>query len=507
MLENIFLLLKKERINLDRKEFEFQVKTHPSYPSLLSFVDALNFFKVKNYVLKVNFNEIENLPKKIICLLNNDFYFVEKKQNTYFIFDNQKEKIIHKEELFEKWGEIVLFLEKSELNKSYSNSYKYINILFSFVFIFFLVINSNVGRKIEFLILPIIGLFLSYQSLKNIFGFNENFISKLCNASKLTSCESVINSNQWKILEKVKLNEISIIFFSFQFFSFFIENEIQYFYFQKIILLLSIPIIFISIYYQKFIEKKWCLVCLGISLVLISEIIFLQLNTIVSILDFKIFCSSFLLSILIYFFWQYLKSKLVYFKKLKDFEIKGTRFIKNYSLFKFKLLSSEKIITPKCSIVLGSQNKSKIEITIITNPFCGYCKEVHKLIKDIYFNNLDKIKVNVLFNIDFSNLDEKSIKLSKSLYQIYFEKGENDFLFALEEWYNKGKIDDWLNIYNLNISNTDDDFFKKINDWSRHNYLTFTPIILINGFQYPKIYEIENLEFFMNEVIEDSDFI
>ena len=185
MLENIFLLLKKERINLDRKEFEFQVKTHPSYPSLLSFVDALNFFKVKNYVLKVNFNEIENLPKKIICLLNNDFYFVEKKQNTYFIFDNQKEKIIHKEELFEKWGEIVLFLEKSELNKSYSNSYKYINILFSFVFIFFLVINSNVGRKIEFLILPIIGLFLSYQSLKNIFGFNENFISKLCTRGKV----------------------------------------------------------------------------------------------------------------------------------------------------------------------------------------------------------------------------------------------------------------------------------------------------------------------------------
>ena len=56
----IFQYLEKENINISRKEFEFQVQSHPDYPSLLSFSDTLNFFNIENGVFKISFSEISS---------------------------------------------------------------------------------------------------------------------------------------------------------------------------------------------------------------------------------------------------------------------------------------------------------------------------------------------------------------------------------------------------------------------------------------------------------------
>ena len=51
MVENfpfLFKYLEREQISFDIAEFYFQIQSHPEYPSLLSIVDTLNFFILKN---------------------------------------------------------------------------------------------------------------------------------------------------------------------------------------------------------------------------------------------------------------------------------------------------------------------------------------------------------------------------------------------------------------------------------------------------------------------------
>lgn len=287
-LEN-YLYINKIKINLN--DFYFQLDSHPNSQSLLSISDTLTFFNIENAALNIPFEEIELLPSYFIALLENindkptfdrELYFLKKENNNYFIQTKNKFVKITNEELKKRWQNTVLLVEKKEENKSNKNNTpfsKIVSVIFLIMSVFYVVqLDNTIGSKL-FLILPVLGFILSISALKDLFGTKFELIDKFCNFSNATSCNSVINSKKWQLFKWFNFSDLSITFFTFQIISLLIsiatkQNEI-YFSFLKIILIFSFPIIGISIYYQKFIEKKWCPICLLISSVLISETLIL----------------------------------------------------------------------------------------------------------------------------------------------------------------------------------------------------------------------------------------
>lgn len=83
----LFQYLEKEKITIDKNEFDFQIQSHPDFPSLLSISDTLSFFGVKNGSMRVSFAEYDLLPNNFIALLKEDnskpaLGFIEKMENT-----------------------------------------------------------------------------------------------------------------------------------------------------------------------------------------------------------------------------------------------------------------------------------------------------------------------------------------------------------------------------------------------------------------------------------------
>ncbi|PIV92825.1 MAG: hypothetical protein COW44_12695, partial [Flavobacteriaceae bacterium CG17_big_fil_post_rev_8_21_14_2_50_33_15] len=122
----------------------------------------------------------------------------------------------------------------------------------------------------------------------------------------------------------------------------------EYFFIQKLILLSSVPIILLSLYYQKFVEKKWCPICLSIVGILLFELgytFYLQ-----SFFDFSINFFGITLylftSTLVFTIWYFLKNSLKKLNRLKEAEVKANRFKRNYSIFKRILTSNEKFVLP-----------------------------------------------------------------------------------------------------------------------------------------------------------------
>lgn len=516
----LFKYFEKENIYIDKSEFIFQVSSHPNYPSVLSIIDTLDFFGIENAMIKVDLFEINILPKRFVVLLENNnnetqLYLIEKDGYDLVLFDeNNKRKKITKESIKERWSGIILLVENNKVEMIPSKSKKtnlFFGITFISLFLLFLFFTES-DFKIKFLFFfNLLGLIFSFAIIRELFDSKNDFFNKFCNLTESTSCSSVVNSDKWSFFKIINLSDLSILFFVFQFvglfFSILLNIERNFIDVIFYLLLMASPLFFISIYYQKFVEKKWCPLCLVIILISLSEMIYIHFwinfSNVFPLNLFLLFSSLF---VCISYLWILIKEILVEKKELKEFKLKALKFQRNYEIFKNSLLSSTKIILPKTPIVLGNKN-SKTIVTVITNPFCGHCQKVHEIVDKILDTNND-IQVQLIIKTNLENEDQKRRKFYTSIINNFIQKDENYFINSFKDWFNNKDVDKWLNKYEHWNSNEMiiNSFYDNNYNWCVQNNFNYTPAIFINGFEYPKQFERDNLIFYIKEIIEDDIF-
>lgn len=508
------LYLKKENITIDESEFEFQVSSHPDYPSLLSVVDALNFFSVENCAFQLEFDQVEQLPNRFIALLKGEnaipaLFFVQQKKDRYFYTNNGKEKSTTKENLKSLWLGTVLLLDTPETQQKQTKNNKWLlPSIITMIFAGVLFLFENHWVNLLFFIFPVLGILLSVAALKDLFGTKSELINSFCNLTATTSCNTVVDSKKWKIFEIISFSDLSIVLFGFQFlglFAFMVSGNAGVFLAtQKVLLLGASPVILASLYFQKFVEKKWCPICLAIILIVLAEVSYLFFTI---PFNFTIFSpnTTILLSfvfISVTFIWIALKKMLVTNKEAKETQVKNNRFIRNYQVFKNNLLAESKKKLPNSTIVLGNK-QSFTHITVVSNPFCGHCKNTHEILDKILERQAQNIQLKVILRTDLKKQSKENAQLFRNLYYLA-NKDANTFSMALKEWFDKKNIKEWLQKYEVDKTNNWTDEIEYHNNWCELNRIDFTPAIFINGYAYPKLYEKEHLEHFVNELVEDN---
>lgn len=512
-INNLFNYLNAEQIHLDKEEFEFQFNSHPDYPSLLSLSDTLSFFNVNNAAFKIDSTEIDLLPNNFIANLKKDnvnfLSFVEKNE-TKISYTNGSEKkyLLTKDQFVELWDDVILLAEKdTEIVKPKSKNWVNLSLRVLTIVLFVLVIGQPNKWFGIFYAFPIIGLFLSISVLKDLIDTKSAVMDKFCNITASTSCQTVVNSTKWKVFKTVSFSDLSIIFFATQLVALFLmgisNNFERYFYLQAILLMISVPIIAISIYYQKEIEKKWCPICMTISALLIIELGYvLYLN---SIFIFNFTWSGLFIflfaSTTVSTLWLSLKETLTKVKQLKEQELKANRFKRNYKLFKNMLLASKRYDLPKSLFVFGNPN-SKLNISIVTSPFCGHCTEPHYMLKRLLDKKYEHLNISILYNV--SPKDKRLVKFVSSLMNVKSTKGQSGYYKAMDDWHQNKDEEKWLAKYQTDgIHKKTEAFLDENHNWFMSQDINFTPCLFINGYRYPKEYDLSDLPFFIDELIED----
>lgn len=265
-------------------------------------------------------------------------------------------------------------------------------------------------------------------------------------------------------------------------------------------------IILYSLYVQIFVEKKFCKVCLTINIILLIQLLvayFYLSSGEFSIKEIAI--SAFIFGTTL--FGTSLYNKLVLKNNdLGKSNIKNLKFKRNYDLFKKQLLDADQTIfeNSQTSFFLGNHN-AKIHISLISNPFCGYCKEAHNIIERILKKYSEKISVQVRFNYTNENKDDNLTIVLSHFKNNYENFGESVFLQQVGEWFYK------RNLETLKKGNTnfDIDLSEEVQVGQENIQLgfNFTPIFLINGYRFPQSYDREDIFFFIDELIEDEDLL
>jgi len=261
---------------------------------------------------------------------------------------------------------------------------------------------------------------------------------------------------------------------------------------MAILAALSVPYPIFSIYYQGFVLKKWCPLCLGVQVILIAEFILLlpQLSQLtfsfdtVTRLVLSLLVITIVYTLFILFRKEQMSGEVHYYKYLgfkKNPEILKMLLI-NQPHFEIRLLES--------SLIFGNRDAT-IMISAFLSLHCSHCARAFEKIRDMLNENED-----ILINLLLVTSDNKMLA---TLYNNNRQCKEAESIKLLEQWFNadpysRTKITEGLCIPE------DSDLSREVNEESTRLFKEYnvlgTPTFFINGYKLPGQYEIDDLRYF-----------
>jgi len=492
---------------LDIKPYiEESFLSHPNYPSLYAITDSLDLLTIENAAVKISKEQFVELPNAFLAVYNQDLVFVNKREEDVIIEDEKgKKRIISNVEFLSNWNEVVVLIEPN-ITPIIKKENQYFKKALSFIPVFLLAIvsfffNDYNLSALFLLITSIIGSVIGVFILQEKLGIRNDIASKLCSINTNTSCDSVIKSDASGIYKWVDFSDLPLLFFSISATSILISPNNSSIV-VGIVSILSIPIILYSVWLQKIVLKKWCVLCLIVSSILLIQATVFTLGTnpienIFSANLFGLFFSSIVLSSL----WFIIKPKLISKIKLENEVNDLKRFKRDYKLFQF---SCEDIIsTDGLNLLKGlhfGNRQADIHLTIIISPSCGHCHDAFKDAFELVNKYPEKFFLNVLFNINPENENNPYKIIVESLLEIQNvipEKVEE----AIVDWHiNKIGLEKWLKKWKVEHvgMHVNNQIYQQYN-WCSKNEFNYTPVKIINDKLFPKEYEINELKYFLND--------
>jgi uncharacterized membrane protein len=496
------------------------LKSHPDYPTFKSICDTLNEWKIENYPLRYEVNELEDLKSPYIVHFDRGggiIGFVTdtgKDQVTYYTSYNEKRKTGRKE-FIESCSGAVILLNPDEQSGEKEYPAKIRNelinksilplaltaalILIIYLFYNHLVPGESIYNKV---ILPLVftkiaGIVLSVLLILHEFEVHLSITDKLCHLNKATNCNTVLHDKASKVLGWFGWADVGFIYFTGSFL-FLLQSPVgEGLSLMAILAALSVPYPIFSIYYQGVVLKKWCPMCLGVQLILITEFILLlpQLSQLtfsydsVTRLVLTLLVISIVYTLYILFRREQMSGEMHYYKYLG--------FKKNPDIFRMLLMNQphSEIPLSESSLIFGNRNAS-IRITAFLSLNCSHCARAFEKIRNMLNN-----KEDILLNLMLITSDYKVLNI---LYNYNRQGNSAGSLKLLEQWfsadtYSRTKITDGLCIPE------DSDLSREVNEESTRLFKEYnvmgTPTFFINGYKLPAQYEIDDLRYF-REIFE-----
>lgn len=511
-LRTVLSFLKKNNIFINVEEFRLQVEGHPDFPSLLSISDALTFFNIENKAFTISKEDHSLLPESFIALVDQDLKIVETTDNIIFVTDKKT---------IEDFNVVLLIETDTDTDdiprKSHKQNRLSLEVLIILCITLFFLYSVWIHPQYIFLCasvfcLSLFSLVLAFNAFKKNKELSSLIPDSFCKNNIIkTDCESVMGSKKWKIFNIVDLSAISIAFFLaeimcisiFTFFDAFIPFSGIL---KNVLLICFLPISFLSLFYQAVVVKKWCSICL-----LIIFTTYFQLFLLFRFGDNPPFESRYLLNTIFIFafctFSIFLYSNIISkSNELLTHQKKFFRFRRNVSFFKNNLLAEKKIQDNNLDygFKIGKSDQDST-LVFVTSPYCDFCKKLQPSITRIAKNTEYNFNSYIYFDVDIKAVPENMKIIYRTLTAIYLYQGADKFLEALDSWHTThqhGNNDKkWLSAYHFNFETENTDrFLQNQKKWCMNNEIIFFPEIFIDGNQYPREYDRDDLEFFLAEI-------
>lgn len=501
---------------IPQKNLELQLISHPDYPSIKAITDTLDYFKIENVAVSLHKQSLDKLPKLFIALMNisegNNIVSVLKRKNDVILhFDGGVKKIFNTKNFMESWTGTLIAVEESQGKRKIVYNSSVILILIVIVSLFAIQFASF--RLATFLLsfLSQVGTFLSYIIIKEELGLHSKIASKVCGEKdSIATCADVINSANSKLFGIVSLSDMTVTFFV-GFALIYVLLGFNYS-FTLVVLSISLPIVLYPLYQQAFILKKWCMLCLGVVVILIGQGVITLLNNESIKISIEYSLQAFFILTFVFTVWHYVKPALADQHALIKTKFEFLRFKRNQNIFQ-ALLHQNPLRFPD-SIIDGDKmmfgaKDPIVTIDAVTNPMCGFCADAFKAYDELIKRHKNAVRINLIFNVPVQRLDSSATMLADKMIKIFDEHGTSKAWSAIREWYKNQNIEQWQSQFGV-LEKCEETRIKSLRDqerWCITNKIKYTPTTVIDGHIYPREYRISDLPILVSDLIVEKNAI
>lgn len=443
----------------ERKDLQLLLQSSPSFPSVLSIIQACIYFGLNTKAYKADYDALlkNSMPAIVHLKENSDekFVLVEKvtdKRLVYKDFTTLEAIEITAEEFIGKWTGILVLSEKSKEEWRVQNniSRKKYGVVVLFLIAVLTVLLYNIQNLTIFtaamFLLKCVGIWLTYNLIRHEKGISSSSLDDFCRKKASFDCDKVLSSKASRIFNAVSLADSGFIYFvtglSVLVLSVFSSEQNTV---LSILFYLSVcatPLILFSILYQKIVVKKWCPLCLSVAGIIFLEVcLFLFYPSKVFAFDyvqpFILLLFSFIISILILFFFKRLLQQQIesHTDKTESLRIKRNPLI----LASVFSRQQQAVIPRNHQITIGNQ-QSPVVITTLLNPMCQPCAKKVKSIITL----LEKYPQKFLWQIRFDGIETNEYhpinQLQLHLMHLCNNKTDDVKLQIITDWYRKHSV-------------------------------------------------------------------
>lgn len=495
-------------------EFKDHFYSHPNYPSLFAITDSLSLLQIENAAVQLPKSQLEGLPEnfmaKISLEASEEIVLVTKQENTVrYEAEDGKKHSVSLEEFRAMWSGLVIAIEKGEKTKTKASVHNkglvFFGVVTGLVFLLSFFSTPFDATTLFFKLVSLVGLFASYFILQGKYEEGNPTISKICNFNTNTSCDSVIKSDEGET-KWFGFADLPVLFFSISFLA--ISLDAVYIPFIGLISLLAIPVIVYSVYLQAKKLKKWCVLCLVVSGLLLLQAVYFGFTFSIASFQMDSLVKLVVISAIIGASWYFIKTIMEKNKTLLGNNNELSRFKRNFELFDFltKETKEKERLEDLSPVVLGNKT-APIKLSLFLSPSCGHCHTAYKEGMDLVAKYPNKIKLQIFYNLNEANQDNPYIQIAKTVLQIgrFSSQGKE----ALDDWHiERMELEAWLKKWEQpEFDPSIDETLKAQYDWCKDNEFNFTPVKLINGRVLSNEYKVEELKYFLNDLAEENEVI
>jgi len=497
------VLLKELKVKHSKTFIEENYLNVPDSDNMLGIQRLLTRYNIET--VGMHFGDKEEAGVIFPCILHmGDSFVVGVDLNDDFIsyYDGKDLKKEESSSFNEKWtGNALLITDKQNAKEPGLIGNRVVDLCNTIVRYFLIVVffvlgvliisrygmSNSISVNVIFDLMGIIICFLLYH--KQLFS-QTNFVDKVCSVLQKGGCDSILNSEESKLLGLISWTEIGLAYFSSRILCLFLDA-------QSLPLLQMIGWVAMlygiwSAWFQIFKAKHWCTLCVMVQIIVwatgIYNIIVCQ-GLYFSLTDTFTISACFSITIIVIHIiaeWYWVK------ENYKNVALDFLYFKLQDSILKAALHESKEIEVEECdsSVIYGSMS-AKITLSVLTNPHCSPCAEMHKRLMRLITENSD-IKIQYIYSSFSKELDSSSL----FMISVYQQKPYTEAIKILEEWYDYGRFspDTFIKKNDIDIydSKVMEEYAKHIR-WKEKTGIQATPTIICSNHELPSNYSIEDL--------------
>lgn len=488
---------------------------HPYKYSLFGLSKMLSHYNIESVAIRIKDKEenLTALETPFVAHVGGDFVTVfEILQDSVKYIWRGKEIFVPITDFLPAWSGVVLLAEpngnsvepgyKEHKKKDFFATLKHILLILACILLLGLITyHTKLFHETGFIVLLLLnltGFYISYLLVLKQMHIHSDHADKICSLLiDQSDCNNILESDAAKFWG-FAWSEIGL--------GYFISNIIMivcfpslYFY-VALVNICALPYTLWSVWYQKFKAKQWCPLCLIVQgtlwILFIANLVF----GLISMPDCSVF--GILLTGCIYMVPILLLNVFIpVFVGNREKEKTEQRFNSlkaNEFVFNTLLERSPKyeISRSDSAILFGNKDAENL-ITVVTNPHCNPCAQMHKKLEELLKETNNGYCIQYILT-SFNEELEFSSKLFIAMYQ---QMNIPDFITFLSKWYSEGRNNP-NSFYKIYLFDQEDERMtaelKKQKMWLEKAKVKATPTVFINGYKLPDEYGVEEIKYFSN---------